>query len=220
MKRQWWLVGAGVVAIVAAIALFPSPDTGGAVDGPTATERKPRKPGEPIVRPGAEKVRREFDPATALGPHPAAAEAMRAMNTPEAVYAGRLTGPLAMTRRAIVLAERPELTPLADESLTLMNDLRALRRDPTAGDFPILEERIKGWVAKVRASPAMELKEAVDAVDRIDAYLVEYHTNPQLPQLPANLPGPPPPEALAAQEAARAAAAARDEADAPAAGGE
>lgn len=172
---------------------MPRPDTGGDAPDANPNNRNPMgalKTGQ-VHRPGLDgikPVQRPMQP----GPNPIAAQQLARTTNPEAVYASRITGPLAMMRRSLMLTEDPEAKPLADEAMTLITDLREVRRDPAAADFSALETRVVDFVGRVKASTWGPREDLKMPMDRIDQFLTEYHTNPQIPKTGPVLPGVPP----------------------------
>ena len=182
-NRRLWIAGVGGLAIVLAVLLMPRPDTG--ADAPPANpdNKHPRaQMRNGVTRPGMEGIKPIQRPiAMQPGPNPAAAEYLQRSATPEAVYAGRITGPLAMIRRSLVLSEDEAAKPLSDEAMTLITDLREVRRDPTGADFGTLEARVKDYASRVKASEWAKNPDMAIPLAKIDQYLTEYHTNPQVP---------------------------------------
>lgn len=190
MQQKWWLIAAGVLGIGLAVLLFPRPDTGGTVPSgadPLNTnplDFKRTEDGKPAriaraqngtVDPRA--MRREArPPEERLGANPMAGELAKRRSSPEAIFAGRASGPWTIVRRQLLLmADDADAKVLAEELSGLVLALRGLRRDPESGDYATLEQQQRDFLAKVRAhSDWMGDEILVASLERVDGILVEY----------------------------------------------
>jgi hypothetical protein len=132
-------------------------------------------------------VAADADPAY---PNAATAEALARMNTPEAVYSGRLSGPWTIARRDIIRANGDQ--QLIADLNDLIGDLRDARRTlPDAPDFSTLEQRQKAMLGRIRAVPGLP-PETSEQLKRVDELLNEFHTAPKVPTAPSPTPMTPP----------------------------
>lgn len=191
MQQKWWLVAAGVIGIGLAVLLFPRPDTGG--DVPAADPRntdpldfksgdRPRVIARGVPGPDGKidprGVRRDVrSPEDRLGPNPVAADLAKRRGTPEAIHAGRASGPWTVVRRQLMLMNDEEGTSaFSAEVEAVVLALRNLRREPEGGDYAALEAQQKDLIARIRANEAwMSDPVIVASVDRLDGILAEYH---------------------------------------------
>ena len=203
MKQRWWLLAAGVVGIGLAILLFPKPDTGGDIPNPTPgrvdfnaapedaepgeradgakglkrAERSPVKipaSGGPRIGPVA-----NLDPATIervrRGPSPMALENVRMRSQPEAVFAGRVAGPLSLMRRQLLLSDSDAAKDLGNEMAGLVSALREQRRDPRVHDFDILLQQAQDFGERIRGDAAfMQDEQVAQSIARLDEVIAEY----------------------------------------------
>lgn len=205
MQQKWWLVAAGIVGIVLAVLLFPRPDTGSDVPPPDPTNTRPLDFKADQAAQKREERRRstrtlplrrdamgERTEVGALGerrlsegrggPNPIAAELAKRRGAPDAVYAGRASGPWTMIRRQLMTQQKdnPEAQAIAEELGTLILDLRNKRRNPDEGeDYAVLEARQKELMKRVRAESSWTEDPVVAAsLGRLDEMLAEYHNPP------------------------------------------
>ncbi|MBA2322233.1 MAG: hypothetical protein H0V89_13895 [Deltaproteobacteria bacterium] len=192
MKRWMLFGGVGIAGIILAFLLFPKPDTG---DVPVAAEPDPAaeegaRPRGPVgVRPGG--VGRpgiERPPILKNGPSPVALENIKRMSVPDALYAGRLTSPLAVIRRQLQLLGEPEAEALGVKVDLIIGHLREQRRDPEAHGMPTLIASSRAWLDEVKASRFAEMPEIAPQFARFDAIVAEYQQakdNPEAAPPPA-----------------------------------
>lgn len=192
--------GAGVVGILIAFLVFPSPDTGGDVPDRViaAQTEAPSTPGmelpteveegngmatRPMLTPttGSRTLNpSEFPRGTVEnGVNPLAAGLIEHKNTPDAIFAGRFSGPWTLLRRDLLRQEGAE--EVAGRVNELVGDLREARRDPEKADFTTLDQRQRQLLAELRGS--MWVNDDVSRnLDRIDQLLAEWDESRQNPQ--------------------------------------
>ncbi len=191
MQQKWWLVAAGVVGLGLAIILMPRPDTGADLEvNPTNVDPlnfdgdAPAKDPKNISMSKAGEgddgkvrvARRDLIPVEErMGANPVAAAQLSARNTPDAVYAGRISGPLAGARRQLLMMEDPEAKEHAESIAQLILDLRALRRSPDDFEFAPLEVRVQKFIDDMNARPAWLEDEILNqVVVNVDKLLAEH----------------------------------------------
>jgi hypothetical protein len=182
MQQKWWLILAGIVGIGLAILLFPRPDTGETIPEADLTNADPlnfKEPGQgakPDVKTAARsKVvkRRDLRPPQ-LGARPLASLASRRQAPPEAVFAGRASGPWTIIRRQLILTKTDQGQSVADEIAPLVTDLRSIRRDPMSLDWDAIVVRQKELTERVRANGEWMADETTrKSVERLDTIFEE-----------------------------------------------
>jgi len=191
MKRWMLFAGVGIAGIILAFLLFPKPETGSAPtadDGENAADVGAR--GEPPVRrapPGVASRSGNRPPIVKNGPSPIALENIKRMSVPDALYAGRLTSPLAVVRRQLQLLGDPAAETLGVKADPIVGHLREQRRDPEAHGMPELIAECRAWLDEVKASQWGTQAEIAPQFARFDQIVVEYE------QAKANPEATPPP---------------------------
>jgi len=186
MNQKWWLILAGVVGIGLAVVLFPRPDTGEDIPEADLSNTDPLN----FKEAGQERptvVQRTRDNAVKrrdLKPHdatrrPLAMAANRRQAAPEAIFAGRASGPWTIIRRQLILSKTEDGKALADRIAPLVTDLRTVRREPMALDWDEVVARQKAMAEEVRANPEWMSDETTSkSVERLDTIFAEIDANP------------------------------------------
>lgn len=217
MQRSWIIGGAGVLGLALAFLMFgtsgdvvtaggaPPPIAGMPTPGEPAPAGTPIAPGAPGVAPpvpGTPEVplapgrvpmpgiANDADPSY---PSAATAEALARMNTPEAVYSGRLSGPWTIARRDLIRANGDQ--QLIADLNDLIGDLRDARRTlPDAPDFATLEQRQRALLGRMRSVSGLPA-ETSEQLKRVEDLLTEFHSAPKVPGPPPtpSAPSTPPP---------------------------
>jgi len=188
MQQKWWLIAAGVVGIGMAIVLFPRPDTGEDIPEADLTNADPlnfKEPGQEKAKasktlPGGAKrratMRRDLNvqDLSKRGPLPLAHAASRRKAAPEAVFAGRASGPWTIIRRQLILTETEAGKEMADEIAPLVSDLRSIRRDPMSLDWDEIVADQLALADDVRGNEAWMADETtVRSMERLDLIFQE-----------------------------------------------
>ncbi len=183
MQQKWWLIAAGVVGIGLAVILFPRPDTGERIPEADMTNADPlnfQEPGQEkteVSRPGprSKAVKRGLTHRELTkGPMPMAQAGNRRKAAPEAIFAGRASGPWTIIRRQLILTETEEGKALADEIAPLVADLRSVRRDPMALDWEEVVARQLSMADRIRENETWMADETTQkSVDRLDSIFEE-----------------------------------------------
>lgn len=168
--QKVWLGAVAVAAVVLAVLLLGSPDTGSEV-----SERTPETPdvaqpdvdGELVRAPSSvrERLREISPPAVVLGEdgkplepgnpllaNPFAKDVMMRRLAPEAQYAARVMAPWTQVRRELANQGGPEAQGLIEQVEGLIAEFRHLRRDPSTRDFEAIVAQQEEVEAAVRGS--------------------------------------------------------------------
>jgi hypothetical protein len=200
MKRWLVLAGVGLAGIILAFLLLPKPETG-RVATPASTVQAPPSEAHarPAAPPGIRGAHLEGRQMLKNGPPPIALENIAKLNIPEALYAGRMTSPLAVVRRRLQLTGDPEAEALGVEADTIIGALREQRRDPEAHPMAELIDQSRAWLDRVKASAWGADPEITPQYARFDQIAAEFQQakdNPGArPHPPGGLPLPAPPPA-------------------------
>lgn len=177
MQQKWWLVAAGAVGIALAILLFPKPESGDLPDAdltranPLDFKGKEKPKGPSVTRVG----RREVLPPDVSAARAARAVGMEHLTTPEAIFAGRLSGPWTLVRRQLLAHGDAEGKAWAETVTPLVTDLRNRRRDPKSVDFAELRTRQDTLLTQLKAQPKwLEIEGVAVQVDRIEDLMAGY----------------------------------------------
>lgn len=188
MQKSWIAVGVvGVLAVVLAFLLLPSPDTGGDVPERERVQggvdlQAPGVTGGPVVagaKPGRTDAGDGENPEDGervgvVGEHPGTA-ALARRSQPDAVAAGRASAPWGLVRRQLLAAGNPEYKGMLDETATMIASLREMRRDPESHDFDELIKQQRELAERVRGLPAhKEDPQVSGALQRLDEILADY----------------------------------------------
>lgn len=189
MQKSWIAVGVvGVVAVVLAFLLLPSPDTGAdvperdRVQGEVALQA-PGGAGGPVTAGGRVGDRElpdgmtpaEDDGVGVVGEHPGSA-AMARRSQPDAVAAGRASAPWSLVRRQLLESGEAEYKEMLDETAKMIATLRETRRNPETHDFDQLIEQQRELAARIRALPANKDPQVSGALQRLDEILADYES--------------------------------------------
>ncbi|TNE87403.1 MAG: hypothetical protein EP330_18220 [Deltaproteobacteria bacterium] len=188
--QKWWIGAVAVAAVVLAVLLIGSPDTGGEV-----TEREFSVPdipepsddgtiirgggavtsgGSPYKSPAAVPLDENGDPLPLddlMAAKPGSREILLRRQQPEAQWAARTMAPWTQIRREI--ANQDKESPLIAEVNGLIGEIRELRRDPANRDFDTILEQQAAMRAKVEASGLVngEIESMLALIDeRKEAY--------------------------------------------------
>lgn len=177
MQQKWWLVAAGVVGIALAILLFPKPEADNLPDAdltranPLDFKGKEKPKGPSTTRVG----RREALPPDISAARAARAVGMEHLTTPEAIFAGRLSGPWTLVRRQLLAKGDDKAKAWAETVTPLVTDLRNRRRDPKSVNFDDLRARQDKLLAELKAQPTWLAIEGVAVqADRIEDLMTGY----------------------------------------------
>ena len=191
MQQKWWLIAAGVVGLGLAFILMPRPDTGDSlevdptnvapldfdgnavVNDPKHISMNRAKSGNPSE---LRVTRRDQIPAKQrMGANPVAAAQLQARSTPDAVYAGRVSGPLAGARRQLMLMEDEEAKAYGENLAQTILDLRALRRSPEEYEWAPIEAQVQEFLEAMHAHPDW-LEDSIlnQVVVNVEKLLVEH----------------------------------------------
>lgn len=192
MKRWMWVAATIAGGVLLAFLLFPKPDTGELPNAPIDPEGMVQHGPARVGRPPLERAKMPNS-----GPSPLAAEHIKRMNLPDALYAGRLTSPLMVIRRDLQLKNDEAAETLGKKIDPLIGLLREQRRDPEAHSLPDLIVQARTWTEEVKASTFGTDPEIAAQFSRFDQFVEEYEqakANPDAPVVPV-LPTAPNPAA-------------------------
>ncbi len=188
MRRWMVFPGVAIAGIILAILLLPNPKTGAPPAPPASStgavgppERQPASIGRPgrLPPPGVLKK----------GPSLVGSENIARMAVPEALFAGRLTSPLAVVRRQLQLTGDPNAEAIGVQADALIGQLREQRRDPHAHDFSELIVASRAWLDTVRTSPWGSDPEIVPQFARFEQIALDFQTAKDNPGAPHGPPG-------------------------------
>src|SRR5262249_34170858 len=111
------------------------------------------------------------------------------MNLPDALYAGRMTGPLVSIRRELSLANDPNAEALGQKIDPLVSTLREQRRDPTSHSLPDLVDQAKAWLDELKASAWGSKPAIATQLTRFDQIVAEYQQAKDNPDAAVETPG-------------------------------
>lgn len=162
--QKWWIGVVGVAAVVLAVLLIGSPDTGADVNEreltvPEATDGDGS--GDELVRsehrknrsPAAVPLDENGQPlpkGSPMAANPKARAVMLRRQAPESQWAARTMAPWTQIRREV--AKQDPEAPLIETVQSLLDEMRALRRDPATRDFDTIMAQQAEAVDAVRAS--------------------------------------------------------------------
>jgi len=187
MQQKWWLILAGIIGIGLAVVLFPRPDTGEAIPEADLSNADPlnfQEPGQErpsAAPPSRDKIvkRREMRPHDMKGRLPLAVSASRRQADPEAILAGRASGPWTIIRRQLILAKTDDGKQIADRIAPLVTDLRTIRRDPMALNWDEVVAQQRSLADEVRANEEWMADETTrKSVERLDTLFAEIEAIP------------------------------------------
>ena len=205
MQRVW--VGAvAVAAVVLAVLLLGSPDTGSEVSertpetpdiaapevdselvrGPTSVRERLREISPPAVVLGEDG--KPLEPGNPLLANPFAKDVMARRLAPESQYAARVMAPWTQIRRELGKQGGPEAQGLIEQVDGLIGEYRHLRRDPATRDFEAIIAQQEEVEAAVRNSSLVN--DEIDSMlslttERLAAYEAGEYDAPPEPALKA-----------------------------------
>ena len=207
MQRVW--VGAvAVAAVVLAVLLLGSPDTGSEVSertpetpdiaapevdselvrGPTSVRERLREISPPAVVLGEDGKPLKLEPGNPLLANPFAKDVMTRRLAPESQYAARVMAPWTQIRRELSNQGGAEAQGLIEQVEGLIGEYRHLRRDPATRDFEAIIAQQEEVEAAVRNSSLVN--EEIDSMlalttQRLAAYEAGEYDAPPEPSLEA-----------------------------------
>ncbi|NCG17736.1 MAG: hypothetical protein GWP91_01820 [Rhodobacterales bacterium] len=191
MQQQWWLITAGFVGLGLAFILMPRPDTGESLEVDPTNVAPLDFDGNAVVNdpkhismnrtksadPSKLRVtRRDQIPIQKrMGANPVAAAQLKARSTPDAVYAGRVSGPLAGARRQLMLMEDEDAKAHGESLAQIILDLRALRRTPDEYEWAPIQAEVQAFLDAMNARPDW-LEDSIinQVVVNVEKLLVEH----------------------------------------------
>ena len=183
MQQKWWIAAAIGLSIALAVVFFPAHDTGPDIPDANPDNASPlefKGDGQPkrvVLGDGKNPISgRHLRPLDErMGPNPVAAEMMMGRQTPEAIHAGRLSGPWTVIRRQLMTGDIDEARAWGEGLAPLILDLRAMRRDPNSGDWGELETRQRAMLDDLKTrSTWLEDELTAQQIDRIEEIFTAY----------------------------------------------
>lgn len=183
MQQKWWIAAAIGLSIALAVVFFPAHDTGPNIPDANPDNASPlefKGDGQPkrvVLGDGKNPINgRHLRPLDErMGPNPVAAEMMMGRQTPEAIHAGRLSGPWTVIRRQLMTGDIEEARAWGEGLAPLILDLRAMRRDPNSGDWSELETRQRAMLDDLKThSTWLEDELTAQQLDRIEEIFTAY----------------------------------------------
>lgn len=198
--QKWWVGAVALMAVVLAVLLIGSPDTGGDV-----SERElavpevadgPRSDGE-LIRGAAEADLGERSPAAIplgvdgvplkagnpMGANPLAQAVVMRRTAPESQWAARTMAPWTQIRRELSKQGGAESEVLVPKIEALVDEIRALRRDPATRDFEQILIQQDEVEAAVKSSGLMNA-EITSMFDLISQRMTSYEAGEYDPAEP------------------------------------
>jgi hypothetical protein len=109
------------------------------------------------------------------GSNPFSKKSFEKRNTPEGIYAGRLSAPVSLIRRQLLLEGSDAAKADAEALVPLITALREHRRDPNVEGWADLEQQVKALASEMDESPFMTDEIIGEARARLDTLVSEYH---------------------------------------------
>ncbi|MCO4743322.1 MAG: hypothetical protein KC912_00950 [Proteobacteria bacterium] len=188
--QKWWVGAVALAAVVLAVLLIGSPDTGGDVterevdvpvisEGPASSDELIRGAAEPAdidrsaaaVPIGADGL--PLSKGNPLAANPIAKGVILRRTAPEAQWAARTMAPWTQIRRELAKTGDPRAEEVIPKIQALVTDIRALRRDPATRDFDAIVAQQDEVEAAVKATGLVN-EEITSMFSLIDQRMASY----------------------------------------------